>query len=693
MKLHAVWTGILYVFDLLTLSPERSKPLPETPLPAVPVSNVPTPASEIPHKFYDDDLTDASPTDLPLIPVPRREGAFNCTYPRMRGFENCHGPGNRGCWLRHQRTKKEYNIETDYDDVDKVPRGIVREYWLQIADMPISPDGVTMEHGKVFNRTYPGPWIEACWGDTIKVHVTNKLRFNGTSIHFHGIRMLHNVQNDGVNGVTQCPIAPGDTYTYEFHASQYGSSWYHSHYSLQYGDGAVGPITIHGPATADFDSNEAFKPLLLTDWNHRSVFEDWPNMLDTGSVPEMTNILLNGIGQFGPSSRNTPEKYNITFNKGHAHFMRVINTAVDTTFIFTIDNHTLQVIEADFVPIEPYNTSNILVGIGQRYHVLVHRDPETTDENYWIRSIPARKCSKFYCGPDEQMGIVRYNESNMKNPITEPFLFGASCADEPYPSLKPKVKWTVKPPANKDVTNEEITNGEPKFDITDKNYEFDVSLHNIGGAPYFPSKNLSRWDIHLAPFRINFSEPTILNLSRTDYPKHLSVVTADARKDQWIWLVISAPSGIPSDGGRRFIPAAHPMHLHGHDFALLRQSENSWLKEREHIKLDCSNESVIKCQNPPRRDVALLPAKGYIIIAFKADNPGAWLIHCHIAFHASSGLVMQVIENKHRIRKHFWGEKKKEAERVCKNWDNWFSDSLNHWEFHNPDHFQDDSGV
>jgi hypothetical protein len=47
------------------------------------------------------------------------------------------------------------------------------------------------------------------------------------------------------------------------------------------------------------------------------------------------------------------------------------------------------------------------------------------------------------------MGIVRYNEANRVNPTTEPFLFGAACADEPYPSLVPKVKWTVKPPANK----------------------------------------------------------------------------------------------------------------------------------------------------------------------------------------------------------------------------------------------------
>jgi hypothetical protein len=47
---------------------------------------------------------------------------------------------------------------------------------------------------------------------------------------------------DGVNGVTQCPIAPGDYFNYTWRVMQYGSSWYHSHYSVQYADGAVGPI-------------------------------------------------------------------------------------------------------------------------------------------------------------------------------------------------------------------------------------------------------------------------------------------------------------------------------------------------------------------------------------------------------------------------------------------------------------------
>jgi len=50
------------------------------------------------------------------------------------------------------------------------------------------------------------------------------------------------MQMDGVNGVTQCPIAPGSTFTYRWEVMQYGSAWYHSHYSDQYADGLLGPL-------------------------------------------------------------------------------------------------------------------------------------------------------------------------------------------------------------------------------------------------------------------------------------------------------------------------------------------------------------------------------------------------------------------------------------------------------------------
>lgn len=166
--------------------------------------------------------------------------------------------------------------------------------------MEINADGVNNPDGKVFNQSYPGPWIQACWGDTLRIHVKNNLKCNGTSIHWHGLRQLNTTEMDGVNGVTQCPIAPNDSYTYEFVAMQYGTTWYHSHYSLQYADGLVGPITIYGPSSSNYD--EARNPILFTDWSHQSAFKQYTQEL-TGKpqIPKMNSVLINGTGMLSHS--------------------------------------------------------------------------------------------------------------------------------------------------------------------------------------------------------------------------------------------------------------------------------------------------------------------------------------------------------------------------------------------------------
>jgi hypothetical protein len=109
----------------------------------------------------------------------------------------------------------------------------------------------------------------------------------------------------------------------------------------------------------------------------------------------------------------------------------------------------------------------------------------------------------------------------------------------------------------------------------------------------------------------------------------------------------------------------------------------------------------LKLNNPPRRDVVLLPDSGYVVIAFKADNPGTWLIHCHIAFHIAGGLGFQIMENQ-QAEAEIWptgnSSALKEAHRVCQNWDDWYKNTTNH--FPEPDCtngvdqcFQNDSGV
>ena len=151
--------------------------------------------------------------------------------------------------------------------------GIHRTYYLNITDREYNADGLSFSEGKFFNSTYPGPWIQACQGNVkcsfgqvdkvlecyfscsiyrllkrltilqnVTIIVENKFESKGTSIHWYGIRQGKTMHMNGVNGITQCLIAPGDSFDYTFRAMQYGSSRYHSHYSVQHADGAVEPL-------------------------------------------------------------------------------------------------------------------------------------------------------------------------------------------------------------------------------------------------------------------------------------------------------------------------------------------------------------------------------------------------------------------------------------------------------------------
>lgn len=115
---------------------------------------------------------------------------------------------------------------------------------------------------------------------------------------------------------------------------------------------------------------------------------------------------------------------------------------------------------------------------------------------------------------------------------------------------------------------------------------------------------------------------------------------------------------------------AHPFHLHGHDF---------WILAAETGIFD-GNTSSFKTANPPRRDTTTLPGNGYLAIAFMLDNPGAWLAHCHIAWHASQGLSLEFVESQSQISVS--ETDRRVFDETCASWEAWTPV----WE-------QDDSGI
>ena len=211
---------------------------------------------------------------------------------------------------------------------------------------------------------------------------------------------------------------------------------------------------------------------------------------------------------------------------------------------------------------------------------------------------------------------------------------------------------------------------------------FFVHLKNNTGSPYHPSKETTRWTAYKDPLWLDFSKPTISNYKQANgnFPDYLDVVTQNQKDDAWIYLVLTLTD---QNDRQAFAPGAHPIHLHGHDFALLAQETGPYPGNLDKVKL--------KKDNPPRRDVVLLPKGGYIVIAFKADNPGPWALHCHIAWHASSGLVFQVLENVDKML--IPAAQEKALNQTCDKWKAWVGDVKNHWNITAAIEFQDDSGA
>lgn len=111
----------------------------------------------------------------------------------------------------------------------------------------LAPDGVNRSM-ILINGQFPGPAIEANWGDMIEVTLVNQVLdpAEGASLHWHGMRQVGTPWYDGVPSMSQCPLPPGASFTYTFQADAWGSTFYHSHYSAQYSAGVFGAIIIHG---------------------------------------------------------------------------------------------------------------------------------------------------------------------------------------------------------------------------------------------------------------------------------------------------------------------------------------------------------------------------------------------------------------------------------------------------------------
>ncbi|RDW63077.1 uncharacterized protein DSM5745_10188 [Aspergillus mulundensis] len=496
-----------------------------------------------------------------------------------------------------------YDINTDYTTI--VPdTGKTREYYFNLEQITAAPDG-RERFALAINGSIPGPTIEANWGDTVIVHVTNSLPDslkNGTSIHFHGIRQYNTNPMDGVVSITQCPTAPGSTITYKWRAMQYGSSWYHSHIGVQTWEGLFGGIVIHGPASQNYD--EDLGVMFLNDWDISTV-DELHEEAQTVGPPTLDNGLINGTNVFGADgdANQTGWRWNTTFVEGTSYRLRLVNAAIDTHFKFMVDNHTLTVIANDLVPIQPYETTVLDIAIAQRYDIIITANQASVSESFWLRAIPQEACAENESATNIK-GIIYYGNSTSP-PNTTGHAYTDSCDDEDPSNLTP-------------IVNPLSASASPFYTVPEP-----VTLARN-------AQNQFRWFLNGTSMRVDWADPSLLgiygNQTLSTFANTSGIVDLPSA-NEWVYVVIET-----------VLPIPHPIHLHGHDFVIIAQGAGAYNSSAENL-ID-----TLGVANLPRRDTAMLKEAGHLVIAFHTDNPGAWLMHCHIGWHASEGFAMQFVE-------------------------------------------------
>ena len=201
-----------------------------------------------------------------------------------------------------------------------------------------------------FNGSMPGPTIAVNQGDRVRFVVENRLP-ELFSMHWHGLEVP--IEMDGVPGVTQDPIAPGDRFTYEFTLHQHGTFFYHSHMAMQEMIGMIGLFVIH--------PTDAYQPCVDRDFG--LIFQEWA-ILPNNTVPNTLSMEFNWLtinGKAGPAT--TP----LLVKQGERVRIRMVNLGMDHHPIHLHGNTFVTVAtEGGRIPEGAWQPGNtVLLGVAQ----------------------------------------------------------------------------------------------------------------------------------------------------------------------------------------------------------------------------------------------------------------------------------------------------------------------------------------
>ncbi|TQJ52155.1 multicopper oxidase family protein [Phycicoccus sp. SLBN-51] len=427
-----------------------------------------------------------------------------------------------------------------------------------------------------YGGTLPGPLLRATAGDLLRVEVENALPTE-TSVHWHGVALRNDM--DGVPGMTQRPIGAGQRFLYEFTAPDPGTYFYHPHTGVQLDRGLYGVLVVEDPQEkGDYDLEWV---VVLDDWvdgtgrtpddvlaafraasgngsggmghggmggmggmDHGST--GGMGMGGMGMGGAMSSSLLGGAGDVAyphylVNGRVPASPVTLRGKPGQRVRLRIVNAGSDTAFRVALGGHRMTVTHTDGFPVQPAETGALLVGMGERYDVLV----TLSDGVFPLVALAEGKSG-------QGLAVVR-----------------TSAGSAPAASVRPAELDGVVTTAMDLLATEDARLPEATIDR-----RHDLLLSG-SMAPY-------RWTINGATFED--AEPL------------------EVHQSERVQLRF-----------RNMSMMFHPMHVHGHTFALQG--------------------------NGVRKDTLIVRPMQGIVVDLQAANPGQWATHCHNIYHAEAGMM------------------------------------------------------
>ena len=217
--------------------------------------------------------------------------------------------------------------------------GDVKEFTLTVAPLAWETKPGVLKQAMAVNGTIPAPVIRVNEGDKLRLIVKNKMK-EDTAIHWHGMDLPNEM--DGVPGITQKPIAPGKSHTYEYTAISTGTHWYHSHmHGAQEGRGVYGAFEVI-PAVGD----------IAADRDYRIVVGDGP-----------LGFVFNG--------KSFPATKRLAGRVGERIRIRLIGAGPDLIHSIHLHLGNFQIVAQDGRRLPaPVEADTVLIGVGQTYDLI-----------------------------------------------------------------------------------------------------------------------------------------------------------------------------------------------------------------------------------------------------------------------------------------------------------------------------------